>query len=246
MCWRGERALLLDVLIVEDNELFLNVNLKYVKQIAIKYNVGLNIKTYTYAGEGLVQFIRESRIDVAILDIDLGHRNGISIGKEIIRYHSLVNLIFITSYGEYIRKANKLSPVGFIDKPVDYKKMEKILYRVFMEKWGRECLESQNAQIITLKCNRECIEVRESEILYIRVSGRKLYVATKKDKLYINNTINGICNELSDMFVKVCRDTIVNKREVIGLVQGCITMSDNAKLEIPLYNHKSIVKKIRS
>ena len=62
--------MLLDVLIVEDNDAFLNVNLKYLQQLASKYSVGLNVKSFSFAGENLAQFIRENRIDVALLDID--------------------------------------------------------------------------------------------------------------------------------------------------------------------------------
>lgn len=156
--------MVLDVLVVEDNDLFLNMNVKYIQQLANKYSVGLQVKTFTYAGEGLAKHIHDERIDVALLDIEVGNRNGIAIGNEIIQYHPFADLIFITAYGENIKKANKLSPAGFIDKPVDPKKLEKIFYRVLMEKWGKESIEKSNAKVVSLVRNREHIELRESEI----------------------------------------------------------------------------------
>ena len=238
--------MLLDVLIVEDNDAFLNVNLKYIQQLARKYSVGLNVKSFSFAGENLAQFIRENRIDVALLDIEVGKRNGIAIGREIIQYHPLVDLIFITAFGENIKKANKLSPVGFLDKPVDLKAFEKIFYRVIMEKWGRESMENSNARVLTVRRNRENIELKESEILYIRTDGRKILVATKNGPVFMNGTITALENEVSNTFVRVCRDIIVNKREVIRLVKGCITVSNNENLAIPAFKHKEIVQKIRS
>lgn len=238
--------MIMDILLVEDNDFFMNSNLKYIKEIASKYDVGLNIKKFTYAGDNLARYIQENHIDLALLDIEIGKRNGISVARKIICYHPLVSIIFVTAHGEYIARANKLSPVGFIDKPVDYSKMEKLFYRVVMEKLGKESIESSNARIITFKRHREDVDVKESEILYIKTSDRKLLVKTKDDTIMTNGTICKTKQRLSELFVAVSRDIIVNKREVIGIQKGTITMSNQEILELPVFRHKEIVQKIRS
>ena len=236
----------LDVLIVEDNDLFLNCNRKYLEQIMNTYQVRITVTSFTHAGENLDSYIKEHNIDVALLDIEVGEKSGISIGKKIVTYHPLASIIFITAHGELIKKANMLCPVGFLDKPIQYSRMERLLYRVIMEKRGAASIEESNAKIVTLKRNREIVEIRECEILYIKTMDRKIQVTLKNDCFYIQNSISGMSEQLSELFVKVSRDIIVNKREVIAIVKGKITMSNEDVLSIPLFKHKEIVQMIRS
>lgn len=236
----------LDVLIVEDNDLYMNGNVKYIKSLSKKYGVEVNITCFSYVGQSLEKHIKENHIDVVLLDIEIGKNSGISVGRKIVKFHPLVSIIFITAYGEYITKANKLNPVGYVDKPVEYKVLDKLFCRVVMEKIGKAAIEDKNANIITFKRNREDVEVRESEILYIKTIKRKLSVVTKGGVISTYSSLKETEKKLSDLFVKISRDIIVNKREVSGLVKGYITMSNGDIVDIPTYKYSEIISKVRS
>lgn len=242
----GGEYMFMDVLIVEDNDIFLNIHRKNINRIMDTYQVGVNIASFTYVGDSLDSYIKEQNIDLAVLDIEIGQKSGLSVARKLITYHPLASIIFITSHGEFIKKANALCPVGFLDKPVDNGKFERLIYRVIMEKRGVMSLEETNTRIVSMKRNREDIELKESEILYINRVDRKLHVVLKSDAFYTNSSIISMCELLSPLFVRISRDIIVNKREVFCVEKGKITMSNKDILNIPFFKYKEIVQLIRS
>lgn len=235
-------------IIVEDSRVFLNSNRRIIKALAKKYDVILNLKNFSDTDEIMERYIEQNHIDVAFLDIEIGQGNkkGITAAKKIKKVHPLVALIFITSHGEFISKANNLNPVGFVDKPIDIKKMDELFLRVITGIAGQKNLEDSNSgNVICIKRNRQDLFIKESEVIYVKTFGRKIEVVTKKENILTNCTITNIAEKLSDLFVQISRDTIVNRREVIKVTKEKIEMSNNELLDIPVYKYASIVAKLK-
>lgn len=63
-------------------------------------------------------FARESRVDAAFLDIDLGSANGLSLAKQLNEIDGGTNIMFTTSYPQYAAEAFSLYASGYLLKPV--------------------------------------------------------------------------------------------------------------------------------
>lgn len=235
-----------NVLIVEDNDLFLNSNTKSIRALAAKYDVEVEIKTFSCVGELLNLYIKENEIDLVLLDIEIGTHNGIRLAKKILKYHPFVSLIFITSYGKYIEKANALDPVGFLDKPVDFKRLDKLFCKAIISKQGKISLEEKNAKFITIRENRNLLEIKESEILYIRTYQRKLLIRVVERNIFITDTLTNVENMLSRIFVKAGRDIIINKTHVRRMDGDRVVMSNGEILDIPKRNIKEVIRKFHT
>lgn len=236
----------LRILIVEDNELFLNSNTRQIRSLLGKYQVEAEVKTFSSTGELLTQYIKKKQIDLAILDIEIGSNSGIALGKKIKRYNPFVALIYITSHLKYIEKANGLNPDGFLVKPVEYHKLDSLFCKVVMMKEGQLALEEKNARLITIKENWNTIEISEKDILYIRTLERKLQIKTTDRTYMTNETITNMEQKASDLLVRIGRDLIVNRTKIKKVEKGQIEMVNHDILDIPKCNYNSIMKKLHS
>jgi len=236
----------LNVLIVEDNEFFMNCNKKYMKQIAKMYEVKMDLYCYACIGEGVYKLIEDQKIDLALLDVEVGNRNGIELGKRLSRMQPFSSIIFVTEYGKYLPEANSIHPTAYLSKPVDFQELTRICYKEILAKVGKLRLEQEQANIITFRTNREPIDIKETEIIYIQKVARRLLVVSKYNKMLISTTLRSVKEQLSDLFVYANRDIIVNRLEVKMLEKNCIVMSNDDTLPISMRSHAELARKIRS
>lgn len=64
-----------------------------------------------------LDYAKESKIDVAFLDIAMPEMNGIALAKELKKTNPLINVIFCTGYSNFMQEAIKLHASGYLLKP---------------------------------------------------------------------------------------------------------------------------------
>ncbi|WP_143066295.1 LytR/AlgR family response regulator transcription factor [[Clostridium] polysaccharolyticum] len=236
----------MNVLIVEDNELFVNSNARSMKVLANKYNIDMKVKVFTNVGDLLYQHIKEESIDLALLDVEIGNHDGVKVGKKIVKYHPLVSLVFITLYRKYLDRASVLDPIGFLVKPVQFDRLEKLFCKAVMLKQGLLSLEEKNTKFVTVMENRNKMEIKECEILYIRTCQRKLLLKVGERNILISETISSFEKGLSDLFIKIARDILVNKRKVKEVRGMQIIMCNGDSLDISWRKFQEVIRKLHT
>ena len=115
------------ILIVED-EVLLSAWLK----IQIKYEGYLVCGCIT-TGEEAIEFVKETKPDVILMDINLvGEIDGIE-AAEVINEKSNIPIIFMTGYveSEIYERAQKSKPVAYLTKPVEIWDLKPIFESIF-------------------------------------------------------------------------------------------------------------------
>ena len=112
--------------------------------------------------------------NIALLDIQLGQDNGISLAKQLFPSPSQTQVIFITGYVEYCSDVYETEHIYFLLKPLDH---------VLLKKSLQKAVDRLEALPITLS-----IQTREgafslplTDILYIESHMRKLSIHTPKN-----------------------------------------------------------------
>jgi signal transduction histidine kinase len=84
------------------------------------------------SGERGIEVIKKIKVDVIILDLKMGGKNGIETLEEIRKYDEKVPVIILTGYGdmESARKAMHFGVIEFMSKPFDIPELESIVNRV--------------------------------------------------------------------------------------------------------------------
>lgn len=87
------------------------------------------------AGNGVeaLNFLRSKDVELIITDLNMPEMNGLMFLRELNRSHPSSNVIMITAYGEvesYL-EAMTLGAFEYINKPVKYDDLKKIINKIF-------------------------------------------------------------------------------------------------------------------
>ncbi len=89
------------------------------------------IGTYTNPCQAL-DIIREGRVDIVFLDIEMGAYNGIEVAQSYINEKPDLNIIFVTAYSHYAVEAFDLNALDYLLKPIQEKRLEKAIDRLLI------------------------------------------------------------------------------------------------------------------
>ena len=114
------------ILIVDDEE---NARVALSKILA---HEGYDVSS---AGNGLeaLNFLRNHDVELIITDINMPEMNGLAFLRELNRSHPQSNVIMMTAYGEvesYLEAMN-LGAFEYINKPVKYDDLKKVINKIF-------------------------------------------------------------------------------------------------------------------
>lgn len=103
------------ILAVDDEQLMLDALTGSIQEAAPNEKVVPFRK-----GSDAIAYARENVIDVAFLDIRMRGMDGLELGRRLLELYPEINLIFCTSYDEYVSEAfRSIRCNGYITKPVD-------------------------------------------------------------------------------------------------------------------------------
>lgn len=91
--------------------------------------------TVSSARNGLeaLNYLRSKEVELIITDLNMPEMNGLTFLRELNRTHPASNVIMITAYGEvesYL-KAMTLGAFEYINKPVKYSDLKKVISKIF-------------------------------------------------------------------------------------------------------------------
>ena len=80
-----------------------------------------------YNGDSLLSHLIKKEdfyYQIYLLDIEMPGMNGLEVAKEIRTMDKRAVIIFITSYSDYVFSSFEVQPFRFVNKPVNYEKIE--------------------------------------------------------------------------------------------------------------------------
>lgn len=157
------------VLICDDDPIILNSLMSCVKKFfSAKRMENVEIVGYSES-KGIIEDTGNK--DIVFLDIEMPGMNGIYVGKKI-KENCMDALIFVvTSFGEYLDDAMRISVFRFLTKPIDKDR----LYRNL-----EDALEVYNNRNKTIPVDTKdgIIKLESSSIIMVEAQNRKLLVRT--------------------------------------------------------------------
>lgn len=103
------------ILAVDDEQLMLDALAASIREAA----PNADVVPFRKSSDALA-YAREHHLDVAFLDIRMRGMDGLELGKRLLEIYPELNLIYCTSYDEYVSEAfRSIRCNGYITKPVD-------------------------------------------------------------------------------------------------------------------------------
>ena len=103
----------LNIVMVDDNKTILSYNLLILEEVVPNAMIaGFN------RPQEAVKYAKENRIDLAILDIEMGMVSGFDLCRELLEINPCIKVVYLTAYPEYSLDAWDTDASGFMVKPL--------------------------------------------------------------------------------------------------------------------------------
>lgn len=179
--------------------------------------------------------------DIVILDIQLaGSKDGIDLAWHIKENYD-IPFIFLTSNSDpaTVERVKKLTPPAYLVKPFVkadlYTSIELALYNHYGSNYTKKETEQDEIMIadgIFIKQKQSFSKILFEDILYLRAE--HVYVElnmVKGKKHLVRNSMNAICENLSDRFFRVHRQYAINMKYLQRIDKLHVYVADT---EIPI------------
>ena len=103
----------LTVIMVDDEKIILDGSCTVLKEAL----PDADIHSFTKPDHA-IQFVKENKVKIAFVDIELGRINGLDVCRELLEIEPEMNVIFLTAFSQYSLDAWKTGACGFIEKPL--------------------------------------------------------------------------------------------------------------------------------
>lgn len=214
----------MNIVILENNKYELQNAEKMIKAWATDQDIILNISSYKSGEEYFAhQSTYDANTDLFLLDIQMGEISGIDVAKKLRASGYERDIIFITSFREYIFDGYNVHAFNYLIKPLTQDTLFKCLSEIYKKKEGTNyILHSRDniikipySNIIAFSANRHSIDITCSDNIYSQ---------------YAN--LNSISEKLPKQFIQVHRSHIVNIEHVLKLSKGKIYLSNGMTINI--------------
>lgn len=177
--------------------------------------------------------------DLILLDIEMKNGDGISAGKFIrdsLR-DDVTQIVFVSGKNGYDRQLFEFHPLDFIEKPVLYEKISKLIKK-YIKMFGK-----QNENFF-YKSNHNSYWVKIKDILYFESRDRKILIECNDgESREFYGTMENVLEQTKSMgFMMIHKSFIINYRYVTEFRSNEIVMSDGKVLPVSKHRKKEVLK----
>ncbi len=163
--------------------------------------------------------------DLLLLDIEMGKMSGVELAAAIRKKNSMVQIVFITGYSDYIEEGYDVAALHYLMKPIKTEKFMSVLSR------AAEKIK-QNERMLTLSLTDSTVRIPLHTIRFLDVY--KNYVTIHAEEKYtIKRTLGEMETLLDDRFYRVGRGLIVNLTDIKKVTKTEVHLLDGTILILP-------------
>lgn len=178
---------------------------------------------------GEILLCNKQKFDLIFLDIQMSDLNGIEVAHKLRETDMDTIIIIISGYSKYKSVAYNVHPFDYIDKPINRKKIYKILGEI------ERYLEKRKEKLyITFETVNGIIHVDKDDILYLEYDNRKIVIHLQYAKYFMYGKISDYAKELYKFdFICPHRAYLVNM-ENIQMLDGYDIIISGVGKKIPI------------
>ncbi|EGC19526.1 MAG: LytR/AlgR family response regulator transcription factor [Prevotella multiformis] len=212
----------LNCIIIDDEPLAADLLASYAKKTLFLNLIGV----FNSAVEG-IKVIRENRVDLIFLDIQMPELSGLEFARILPKE---TKIIFTTAFSQYAVDGYKANAIDYLMKPVSYDDFLAGANRAL--EWFRSIRQSENAsddRFIFVKSEYKLVKIMFDDILYIE--GLKDYV-----KIYLTDGREPVMSLMNmkkieeslprPEFMRIHRSYIVHMKKIEGIDRFRVVIGD--------------------
>lgn len=227
---------MIQIAICDDETAILEMMQHYLQEFNRKYELDLQIHSYT-DGKNLLS--SREKYDIIFLDIGFAEENGIQVGQEIRKMDKRVKIIYMTAFSDYMKDAFQVHAFDYIVKPVSEEKIHQILLEAIT--YGN--LNAVNS--MTFRSKNGLITLKVEEILYFEYYNRSVLVYDCNDRVFElpGEKISNVAEKMKPYHFEVSHKSfVVNMYQIKSIKGYCINMNRGKMVPLSQLYSKSFRK----
>ena len=220
-----------------DDELIECCNMaRKIKDILEEMKIPCIIRQFRSGGE-LLQALES--IDIVFLDIIMQDLDGMKTAQIFRKKASDKLLIFVSSSREYVFEAYDVEAFQYLLKPVDDRKLRKVLQRAVLK------TESCSRDYLIVSRERQKKKVFLDDIYYFEIKGRMVDVHGPEGIFTYYEQIGALENKLRDKgFFRCHKSYLINLKYVDGYNKQEVILENGEKIVIAKRRYDKFVQEV--
>lgn len=207
-------------LIVDDEPVARDILKQYISDTPL-----LTLAGESESAVSALSFLKDNRVDLIFLDINMPKLSGISFLKSL---NDPPKVILTTAYSEYALEGYELDVVDYLLKPFSFERFLKAVNKIPK----KTSLASESHVVI--KADGKTYRIAESEILFVESMGDYITLHTSDQKHTFNQTLKSFAGQLNnDHFIRVHKSYLISLSHIDFVEGNLIHLNGH---EIPIGN----------
>lgn len=212
----------IDITIIENDLEEMNHLQNTLNAWSYEKSFPVSITTYM-SGEEYFASNSSHASDLFFLDIQLSGMNGMDIAKRLRNNDYTGEIIFLTSFREYVFDGYQVHALNYLLKPPAIP----LLYSCL-----NEVAESLKTNFYVFRYKQEIIQIEYRDILCLSSFLHSIDIITREEHFAQYASLNAVLSCLPKQFVRVHRSHIVNMAHIHKISGNTITLSNRTTVPI--------------
>ena len=224
-------------IIVDDEPAAHYVLVNYIKQ-----NPQLELVKQCYNGIEAMHYLRENKIDLMFLDIDMPEITGLELLKII---PTQPKTILTTAYSEFALESYDYGVIDYLLKPIYFPRFLKAVDRFFSMDLSEKVNEDTIENTITIKVDGYPLEVELDKILYAQSFGNYVKLHTSTRIHLASMTTNELEKSLPNgLFMRIHKSYIVALNKIESIEKDVVVIK-NVKLPVGITYKRELTDRLK-
>jgi DNA-binding LytR/AlgR family response regulator len=166
------------------------------------------------ATDGL-RLLQDDRFDAAFLDIRMPGLDGMELARVLSRFARPPLVVFVTAYDTHALEAFEVGAAGYLLKPIDAERLERVLHRVA----ARAGSAARGPEIVAVESGTRTLLVSREDIVWVESAGDYVRLHLRDGGSHLLHAAMASLEQdwADEGFVRVHRSFLVSLRDVSEL-----------------------------
>ncbi|WP_131044126.1 LytR/AlgR family response regulator transcription factor [Clostridioides difficile] len=199
-----------------------------LKDISIEYEIQKYI-----SGEELLESNLKD-IDILLLDIKMEKLNGMDTARKIREVDNEMEIIFVTSFVEFMQEGYEVKAYRYILKPINKEKISKSVLPCI-----NEMMKKRN-NYLTINVKNYVDRIKIDSITYIETDRPNILIYTHDDMYITKMSISKIEKILNEYGFFRCHNSYIVNLKLVESMSGSTVIVDGKSIPISKYRVKGL------
>ncbi|HFG9691928.1 TPA: LytR/AlgR family response regulator transcription factor, partial [Clostridioides difficile] len=216
-----------------DDELHYRIKIKDIlSEILSSYPINYNIYEFS-AGEELLNNYPKD-LDILIMDIQMKTINGMDTARKIREFDHKLEIIFVTSFVEFMQEGYEVKAYRYILKPINKEKISKSVLPCI-----NEMMKKRN-NYLTINVKNYVDRIKIDSITYIETDRPNILIYTHDDMYITKMSISKIEKILNEYGFFRCHNSYIVNLKLVESMSGSTVIVDGKSIPISKYRVKGL------